>query len=237
MRVTIISWLFGAFFLANTTIAVAQDLSVGRANITFLSSGWTAVATQDKGLAYGGDAEGVVSADSKIFINKLPDGNLNAVIIARGSAGGMGVGSMRYSPKCESQGVLFADGNSGFDRTFAQCLRVFGFMNSQSLIKNLPVEQQNILKPYFANPTSSVRPIIVNYSNSTGTFLRMMVLLTPGSAGISKEGLPSLKPDTNSNQSIAWGKSLMQAVKGSVTSLSGKLTFPQFETPAASEPK
>ncbi len=237
MKQKIISCFFSVIFLVSSTIVLAQDLSVGRAKITFLSNEWTVATTQDQGLAYGGDVQGSVNAESKIFISKLPDGNLNAVIIARGSAGGINIGSMRYSPTCESRGTLFTDGNSGFNQTFAQCLKVYGFMSSQSLIKNLSAEQQLILKPYFANSTPQVRPIIAYYANSTGTFLQMMVLIPPSAAGISKEGLQGLKSNTNSDQSIVWGKSLMQAVKGSVMSLSGRLTFPSFETPAASELK
>ncbi|NJM42969.1 MAG: hypothetical protein HC858_01325 [Brachymonas sp.] len=203
MRHSLIS--VAATILLAATQANAHELTLDRATITFDSANWISATAQDKGMAYTGDLQGTIDSESKIFINKNSAGELDAVLIARGSLAGLQGGYMAYSPKCPANGVLFADGNEGFNTTFAQCLRVFSFVNPQGVFTTLAKDQQEILKPYFASWQGLVRPMTAYYANSTGTFVHMLVLVSAKASGIEDPTQPYSRA-AQSEQSVAWGK-------------------------------
>jgi hypothetical protein len=205
----------------------AHELSVGRVKVTFPSQEWRALEVSDKGLDYGGDIRGTIKSETKIFWLESSE-RLDAFIIARGSSAGISDGYMNYSPECKSEGTLHSDGNTQVSSSYAQCMKVFPLINTMAVLNSLPKDQQALIKQARDRFPINMQPITAYYANSTGTFLHFLVMLAPDTL-LDKDALQSDSSKAmREERSIAWSKELMKVVKGSVTSISGRLNLPSF---------
>jgi hypothetical protein len=218
----------GFMLTAFSAHAFSNEIEIGRVKMTFPSSSWKAVSVEDKGIDYTGGQSGTLKSEIKIIVNEHADGTPNAIAIVRSTSGGLSTGFMKYSADCPSQNTLFSDGNNGHSRSFMQCLLVYGFYYPHDMLTNRPVDQTEFLKKHTEKWLGGARPLIATYANSTGTHLHVEVWLSPAALGI-RHGFESYKQDTKAEQSISWGKQLMESVKGSVMSISGRMAFPSLE--------
>lgn len=212
-----------ALFCGSPTL-FAQAQSVGRVDVKFSSPAWKSVTLDDKGQAYSGEVSGVIQSQTKAFVHLSEEGAVQAVLLLRASAGGIGNGYFTYSPNCKNNDATFAEGNQGFQMPFVQCLLVFPVFTTSSLMRDFPVDQQAYFKQYGDKLPHAMRSYIVNYSNQNGTFVSATVLLAS-----SFTGQRNAENSQQEDPYLIWGRLLMQQVRGSVNSISAELSFPPLE--------
>ena len=219
-----------AFFgvCLSVTSVCAAEFDVGRATMVFPTEGWRVVQVDDKGRAYDGEVSGSIQSETKIFVYQSPESAAEAVIVVRGSSGGMSNGYMSYSPSCKNSDEVYAEGNSGYDTGFAQCLIVLPLYTAPSVLEKLAPQAERILKDQGVNVPKAVSTVWSQYANSNGTFLDVRAFFAPSFAG-HDASVDAKLPSGVLAQNVAWGRLLTQAVRGSVNSFSGKLVFPSLE--------
>jgi hypothetical protein len=204
--------------------ALAQEkYDVGRASITFSSPGWKQLKLDDQGVQYSGEIQGKLPSDTQLFVNATPDKKVLAVMRVRASKGGLSSGYFVYTPKCEDKEAAYAEGNSGFEQSYAQCLLVYPLYSTSSLLKYLSIENETKFKSFAGDvPEQGMRLLSAYYSNANGTFVVVELLLAPQFSGLRTS---SDKDDPY----LLWGRELMNSVKSSVNSLFGGMKFPAME--------
>jgi hypothetical protein len=210
-------------YLLGIVSAHGQEHPVGRALLSFESPSWVAVEVPDKGVNYTGEVEGTVASETRMFINQKGDQTFQALLIARVSKGGIASGYFSYSPKCQDSQAMIAEGNSGFQQPFAQCLLVYPLFTTTSLLKQLPASEAEILKSSRIVLPDTMQLISAYYGNSNGSFVHMRILLAPRFKGLVSPEQPS------ENAVVAWGKGFMKAVKAGTNSFSGRIKIPVIE--------
>jgi len=213
----------GALFFAANSSAV--EFSVGRASIQFQEDQWREISLIDPGLAYGGEVSGTINSETKVFAKTSRLGVLDAVVLIRGSSGGVQRGTMSYSPNCKAAADWFARGNSGFKRPYAECFLVSPVYPGKAMLEELG---QDVVKALGSDATKVPEVfqfIFSRYANSNGTFLQVSMLLGPGlvgRTGVVGEELPrGIEP-----KFVLMGEDLTQAVRASVMSLAGQAKLP-----------
>jgi hypothetical protein len=210
-----------AFFGALATTAHAQSHDVGRASLLLKGLGWEVLDTIDKGIAYSGEVSGTIPSESKIFINKSAEGDVLAILHVRASKGGITNGYFTYAPTCADKEASFAEGNKGFETSFAQCLLVYPAYTTSSLLAQLSSTERRFIDQYRTKTPTSMRSVFSRYSNQNGSFVQIHILLAPHFLGL----LPAAT-EANSDPYLSWGRALMLQVRGGVNSLSGKVEMP-----------
>lgn len=205
--------------------AQAAEFNVGRATVVFPTDDWTVADLTDEGAAYGGDRQGVIATERKLFVKTAPHGGVEAVVMVRGSKGGVPAVYMTYRRECNSTDRYFAEGRTGEELRFAQCLSVHPRYTMSSLLKSLGDPGKSVLEGQKGKLPEAMYEITSNFANSNGTFVEVSVWLAPGfegSPGTVSEALPK---DVEASH-VVWGRALNKAVRGSVTSVFGTLRFP-----------
>ena len=210
--------------------AMAAEFSVGRAEVFFPTDDWREVALPDQGKAFGGDFDGVIESETKLFIQVPTTERAGALVLIRSSASGMGRGTMNYSGKCEPSEYFFAEGSAGVRSRAAQCLVVYPAYTTESVMSKLaPREVQDWLRASRIQLPNTMATIQSRLAVGTGTFLDVRVFLTP-QAGLAIDDTPDLKlPSGVLPQHVRWGRQLNEAVRSSVYSISGKLRIPPMD--------
>lgn len=203
--------------------AYGNEHAVGRATLSFGSPDWIAVEVPDKGVNYSGELQGTIASETRIFVNQKADQRFQALLIARVSKGGITAGFFHYSPQCQDSQAIISEGNKGFQQSFAQCLLVYPPFTTESLIKQLSVNEAEILKSSRLALPETVQLISAYYANSNGSFVHARILLAPRFKGIAS---PS---QTSENSTATWGKSFMTAIKTGANSFSGRINIPAIE--------
>jgi hypothetical protein len=210
--------------------AVAADFSVGRAPVKMPGEGWRILEIADKGRGYqgGGDVDGRIQSETKVFIKESSSKSVEALVVVRGSSGGLRNGVMVYTTECSAGKNGYASGNSGTRTSYIDCLQVLRKFPSESVLQAFAPNVLPMLKADNTVLPPALTTISSHFSNSNGTFLDVLAFFAPNFAG--REG----KAADNSAegvepQSVVWGHELSDAVRGSVRSLSGTLAFPEIE--------
>ncbi len=232
MSMTVLKTGVCAGILLAAMVVRAEDFSVGRVGITFAEKGWKEVVLPEQSQSYGGDKQGALSVQSKLYVldGTPQEGQTLVLVTSTGSL--TGGGSMTYSPKCRSDASAYWEGNEGFGLSFAQCLNVLPMYSSESVFKAFAPQVLDLQK---SGMVSVLRPVYTFWSRhavSTGSALDVRVFVVSPLAGegvVGAETLPKGVPPSH----LAWGRQLKDAVKSSVYSFSGRLTMPAFR-PAAS---
>lgn len=214
--------------------AVAADFSVGRVEVKFAEDGWKEVPLPDSERAYGGDRDGALPVQSKLFVRGTPGRDDQALILVSATQGGLGGGYMSYSPTCESDADEYREGNSGIRRPFAQCLTVMPLYTSESVFKTLAPAVLGLLSTDAVSVQRPVYSILSRHAISTGVFLDVRVFTTLPIASTGNEVSEPL-PKGVRPEHVIWGRQLKEAVKSSVYSLSGRFDVPalRLAPPAA----
>jgi hypothetical protein len=206
----------------------AADFSVGRVDITFGETGWKEVALPDESQAYGGEKDGALAVQAKLYLLEASaDEGQTLVLVStnsQGLGGGRG-GYMTYNPDCKSDAKNYREGNEGFSARFLQCLTVTPLYTSDSVFQALAPQVPALQAAGVVSVRRPVYTVWSRYAISTGSFLDVRVFtvapLRDGGAAVT-EPLPDGVPSAH----VAWGRQLTDAVKSSVHSLTGRLTMP-----------
>jgi hypothetical protein len=150
------------------------------------------------------------------------------VVESSSSSVDTGRGTMGYSPKCEGTEDFYADGNSGFRRSFARCLRVTKLFAASSMFDAFAPDVPQRLVADGVSVPAAMRAFSAQYANSFGIFLNVYVLVPPASPGLGGAGDDTSPPGIG-ERNVRWGDALMEAVQGGVNSLSGAVTLPVLD--------
>jgi hypothetical protein len=210
--------------------ALATDFEVARVKMSLPGDGWTQLESADKQLSYGGDFHGELGTVRKTFVKKSDAQAVQAVVVVVSSSSSVdtGRGTMSYSPKCEGTKEFYADGNSGFSRSFAKCLRVTKLFSASSLLGAIAPDVQQRLVADGAVVPESMRAFMALYANSFGIFLDVSVLVPSAFPGLGSDGDDANPPGIGA-RNVRWGDAMMEAVQGGVNSMSGEVKLPSFD--------
>lgn len=224
--------VFAGLALAALT-AQSAEFSVGRVEVEFAEEGWSEVAVPDSTDAYAGEKDGALPVKTKLFVRGGTGGEGQVFVLVSATSGGMHGAYMSYSPNCQSDDSHFREGNTGIRRPFAQCLLVTPRYSSETVFKALAPA---IVKLQGSGVVSMPRPVYTlwNYhAISTGESVDVRVfvespLTVPGTF-VAQALPPGVLPEH-----VTWGRQLIEAVKSSVHSVSGRLVMPAIRlAPAA----
>jgi hypothetical protein len=205
--------------------AHAAEFEVGRATVAFSTEDWRETVLPEKGLGYAGDKTGAIASEVKMYIKESPQGRIEAVVLLQGTKGGLPGALMTYSRSCEGNKQFFAEGTTGDSLRFAHCLRVFPLYTASSLLAEMGADVQLALKDEQSKLPEGMYAITSEYSNSNGTSLRAFAMLAAGFEGIPGQLDVDLPSGIEAGH-VVWGRQLNSAVRGSVTSIFGKMDFP-----------
>jgi hypothetical protein len=209
---------------------LAADLSVGRATIAQIDDTWQVKSLDDQGVEFSGSAGGKVASETKAFIKKSATGELQGLLVIRGTSSGLDMTNARmvYNAKCEGNKSYYAKGNTGNNERYRECLWVSKQLKSEGAIKaNAPqalelLQNEKITLP----PTMSV--VRTTYWNGNGSNLSVLAVMAPSFAGLSGT-VQEILPEGIQPELALWGQSLQKATKDSVTAIFGKFTMPPIE--------
>jgi hypothetical protein len=213
--------------------AQSAEFSVGRVEVAFAEDGWKELLLPDSTDAYAGEKDGALPVKSKLFVRGATGGEGQVFVLVSATSGGMHGAFMTYSPTCQSDESHFREGNTGVRRPFAQCLLVTPRYSSETVFKALAPAIQVLQS---AGVVSMLRPVYTlwNYhAISTGESVDVRVfvespLTVPGTF-VAQALPPGVLPEH-----VSWGRQLIEAVKSSVHSVSGRLVMPAIRlAPAA----
>lgn len=211
--------------------AQAADFSVGRVEVEFAEQGWKEVPLPDSAKAYGGDKSGALDVQSKLYVLGGSASDAQVLVLVSAATGGLGGGYMTYSGDCQSDAKNYREGNPGIRRSFTQCLTVTPRYSSESVLKALAPA---VLELQHSGVVSVPRPAytVWNYhAVSTGTFVDVRVFVMSPLAAIGTFVAQAL-PEGVPPEHVAWGRQLIEAVKSSVYSVSGRLVVPAIRLAA-----
>lgn len=219
--------LVGSGALLGAMATQAAEFSVGRVDIKFADEGWTEMPLPDQAQAFGGDRDGALSVQAKVFVREGSGGEAPVMVLVSANSAGLGGGRgghMTYSTDCKSDANNFREGNEGVRTSFAQCLTVTPLYDGHALFKVLAPQIQDALPP----SGQALPPFYAVWSRhaiSTGSFLDVRVFtvfpIRADSASVA-DPVPKGVPPAH----VVWGRHLKDAVKSSVYSLSGRLEIP-----------
>ncbi len=212
-----------------TSFCMAEAVSVGRAEIKLPGDNWQNFPIAEEVTPFGGDRAGQIKSERKVFVKKSSSHAVEAIALISGSPGGLGTaGKLQYSPQCSSDKYWYRNGNQGFNRPFAEC---WGVLKGRPITQgNLGIafpelspllSQENLQMPDGANALFSA------YRNENGTFLTVLMLITPGFSLPNAPAVDSV-PEGVEPKVMHYGRLLSAAVRASVTSWSGQFAVPGF---------
>lgn len=225
-------WLVKALAIGSLALgvvnAIGADFSVGRVDIKFAEDGWKEIALPDRSQAYGGEKDGALSIQGKLYVRESTDREGQTLVLVSANSGGLGGGSagyMTYSPVCHSDEQTYREGNEGFGQRFAQCLMVLPRYSSESVFKALAPEVLTLRASGEVGYHPGTYTVISRHAISTGSFLEVMVFVTAPIQADST-AVTATVPKGIPPAHVVWGRQLKEAVKSSVYSLSGRLEMP-----------
>ena len=218
----------GGWAILGALGAHAADFSVGRVDIKFTDEGWKEVPLPDQSQAFGGEKEGALAIQGKLYIRESTGGEGQTLVLvsaAPGGLGGGGAGYMTYSPVCHTDDQLYREGNEGFGERFAQCLTVLPRFSSASVFKVLAPQVIPLQESGVVANSPAVYTVWSRHAISTGSFVDVRVFVT-APINADSAAVTDTLPKGVLPAHVVWGRQLKEAVKGSVYSLSGRLEIP-----------
>lgn len=218
--------------------AQAEEFSVGRVEVGFAEAGWKELPLPDSATAYGGDRAGELDVQSRLYLRGGSDQEAQVLVLVSAATGGLGGGYMTYSGDCKPDEQNHREGNEGVRRSFSQCLTVTPRYSSESVFKALAPGVVDLQRSGAVSWTRPVYTVWNYHAVSTGTFLDVRVFVM---APLAAPGSPvaQAQPDGVPPEHVVWGRRLIEAVKSSVYSLTGRLVVPAIRLtvpPASNTP-
>lgn len=222
----------------------SQEIPVGRVDLQLPGDGWQAYTVEDKGNTISGFGYSHQQASEyKVLVRRGADQRVDAVVLVRASASGIGrfSGLGFTSAQCQGSSLVYAEGDPrGASARSFRCLRILGPQRGIE-VSDFPEEARDVLaKQGWSLPPSMFVVSALQYA-TTGSFAAVVAYLRPLATGAANqvperppEGLPAGVTAT----SLEWGRRLQEAVSDSVYSIRGKLPVPDLSfADMASEPQ
>jgi len=208
------------------SLCLAGAVSVGRAEVKLPGDNWQNFPIAQEVSHFGGDRDGQVNSERKIFIKKSAANAVQAIVLVSGSTGMGGPGVLQYSPTCPSDKYWYRQGNEGFNRPFAQC---WGVLKGEPIV----LESLQGLVPELSAISSKEKPemskgaytVFSSYKNQNGTFLTVKMFLA-SDFSLPNPSVSEVKAEGVEGKVVQYGIQLSEAVRASVMSWSGALTLP-----------
>ena len=216
----------------------AAEFEVGRAKVVLAGDGWQVLDMADGGKPYNGGVQAKIQSETKVFLKLGADKTVQTVVLIRASQAGMANGWMVYSHDCKGNDQMYAVGNTGARTNNYDCLSVWGLYRTSEWVDDLFPELNNKLKAQQLQLPKAVQPISMHFANANGSFAEARVLLAPGFTGVATQAAADFGtlPKGVLPSAVGWGQELAKAVRGSVSSLSGRLEVPAIEYTADGTP-
>jgi hypothetical protein len=221
------------------THSFAADFSVGRSTVVLPGEGWKELSQENSELKYGGTQIGQINTETRAFYTLDSQSKINALVVVNSTKNGVGGdrGQIVYSPRCDSSADFFASGNTGFGRSYLECYRVFRPVEAKNIIQAITPEALPAVEKVKLKLPEGLVTIMSSYGNSNGTNLNVVVYTAMNFQGLDKTVSEKLPENVYAGH-VAWARALMDEVKSSVRSISGKTVFPAIAFEAsANAPK
>jgi hypothetical protein len=205
----------------------AEEVPVGRLDVTMPSNDWQVLVVPDEGLKFGGSFSGVVASETKLFYRLGADGMVQAMVAVRASNSSMGRAAyMTYTGSCVSQPWFYTEGSEGVRATSRNCLFVLPAFPAEDAMQRVDANLLAQAKAANLKLPEHFYAFSTSQSISTGAFGYAIAFVARPlvEAGLLEKGvtLPEGVPAAH----LLWGRSLYQALKSAVYSLTGNLVVP-----------
>lgn len=212
-----------------------QEVAVGRLGLRLPGDGWQVHSMDERGNTISGDGHShQQSADYKVIVHRGADQRLDAVLLVRANASGIGrfSGLMFSDAKCGGSAGIYAEGDKpGPAARSYRCLQVVPPQMDFALT-DFPEDVRGVLsKQGWKLPPTMFVVSAVQYA-TTGAFAVVVAYLRPLAstpAADDAKGIPETLPFGVTATSVQWGRQLQEAVSDSVYSIRGKLALPDLQ--------
>ncbi len=212
-------------------LSLAAEFEVGRAKVELPGEGWQVLDMTDGGKPYSGGVQAKIPSETKVFVKLGAEQTVQTVVLIRASQAGIANGWMAYSHECKSSDQVYAQGNAGAQTNNYDCLSVWGLYRTGNWLDDFFPELNNKLKAKQWRLPGALQIMRSHFANANGSFAEARLLLAPGFVGTSAQPASDLGelPEGVTPSAVVWGQELAKAVRGSVSSLSGRLTVPTID--------
>lgn len=212
----------------------AQEIPVGRLDVRLPGDGWQVHLMDVQKRTISGDGHAHEQAtEYKMLIRRGPDQLLDAVLMVRANASGIGrfSGLMFSDAQCAGSTGVFAEGDKpGPAARSFRCLKVVAPARSSALT-DFPEDVASVLSKLGVRlPPRMFVVSAVQYA-TTGAFGIVVAYLRPLASATptdKAQDVPDALPLGVTATSVQWGRQLQEAVKDSVYSIRGKLAVPEL---------
>lgn len=216
--------------------SLALDVEVGRASVKTSGEGWSVLAQEDKGQAYTGEVQGVIQSETKVLLKGMAPDSLQALVLVRASTGGMNYGYMQYSSECKPSNGWHAKGNSAPSQPFLECYKIGQNWPAEQSLRAIAPKLFETLGDRTQQLPRAWTPIVAFYANSNGSFVEVRLFVTPELIAASDAPVTDV-PRGLDPKYVQLAEALMDGVRGSVRSMSGKLPIPEMRFGPAPPPE
>ncbi len=211
----------------------AQEVSVGRVDVKLPGEGWQVHSVEDKGNSISGEGHThQQSAEYKVIVRRGAAQMLDAIVMVRASASGIGrfSGLMFSNIACDGASGMYAEGDKpGVAARSFRCLRVLA-PQPRTSPSDLPDEVRELMSKLGWRLPPSMFVVSATQYGTTGSFAVVVAYLRPlATTPVDKaQSVPEALPSGVTAASVQWGRRLQEAVTDSVYSIRGKLAFPDM---------
>lgn len=211
-----------------------QEVPVGRLDVRLPGDGWEVhlMDVQKRTISGYGHAH-EQATEYKMLVRRGPDQLLDAVLMVRANASGIGQfsGVMFSDAQCVGSTGVFAEGDKpGPAARSFRCLEVVAPGRSSALT-DFPEEVASVLSKLGVRLPPSMFAVSAAQYATTGAFGIVVAYLRPlasATATDKAQVIPQTLPLGVTATSVQWGRQLQEAVKDSVYSIRGKLAVPEL---------
>ena len=210
-----------------------QEVTVGRVDVQLPGEGWQVHSVEDKGNPISGDGHThQQSAAYKVMVRRGPDQVLDAIVMVRASASGIGrfSGLMFSNIACDGASNMYAEGDKpGVTARSYRCLKVVASQPVPSA-SALPEDVREIVSTLGWRLPPTMFVVSATQYATTGSFAVVVAYLRPLATTPPDKApnIPEALPSGVTAASVQWGRQLQEAVTDAVYSIRGKLAFPDM---------
>jgi hypothetical protein len=213
----------------------AQEVPVGRVDVRLPGDGWEVhLMDVQKNTISGYGHTHQQATEYKVLVRRGPDQLLDAVLMVRANASGIGRfnGVFFSGATCGGSAGVYAEGDEpGPAARSFRCLQVTAPRRSSALT-DFPEDIASVLSKLGVRLPPSMFVVSAQQYSTTGAFGVVLAYLRPlasATATDKAQGIPDTLPQGVTATSVQWGRQLQEAVKDSVYSIGGKLPVPELK--------
>lgn len=230
-KITLAGWVLAG---CSAHALAAQEVPVGRMDVRLPGDGWQGHSMEDQKNTISGDGHTHQQAtDYKVIVHRGPDQLLDAVLMVRANASGIGrfSGLMFSDAQCGGPTGVYAEGDKPRPaaRSF-RCLQVLAPKTSIAL-SDFPDDVRGVLsKLGWRLPPTMFVVSAVQYA-TTGSFAVVVAYLRPLArtpATDNAQDIPEALPYGVTATNVQWARQLQEAVSDGVYSIRGTLAVPEL---------